>query len=59
MFKAACRDLGKDCDFTVEAETMDEIVEKFIAHGREAHGLTDADLSPGVIEMAKMFIRKI
>ena len=33
-----CRDCGVDCDFTVRAKSVQEVVDKCAAHARETHG---------------------
>lgn len=33
-----CRDCGVECDFTVSARTVQEVIGQCAAHAREAHG---------------------
>ena len=39
--RLSCRDVGVDCDFTVCAETEQEIFEKAAEHGRAEHGMNE------------------
>jgi len=42
MAKAiSCRDVGVDCDFQVQAETMEELLQKCAEHGKAAHGMSE------------------
>jgi len=34
----SCKDCGVDCDFTVRAKTIQEVVDQCAKHAREAHG---------------------
>ena len=52
MAKAiSCRDVGVDCDFQVQAETMEELLQKCAEHGKAAHGMNEipADLATKVM----------
>ena len=33
-----CKDCGVDCEFTVRARTIQEVVDQCAAHAREVHG---------------------
>jgi predicted small metal-binding protein len=39
--RLSCRDMGADCDFSVCAETEQEIFEKTAEHARTAHGMNE------------------
>lgn len=39
--RLSCRDMGADCDFTVCAETEQEIFEKTAEHARTEHGMNE------------------
>jgi predicted small metal-binding protein len=42
--RIACRDVGgMNCDFTAEAETEQELLQKVAKHAAEAHGMTSID----------------
>ena len=52
MAKAiSCRDVGVDCDFQAQAETMEELLQKCAEHGKAAHGMNEipADLATKVM----------
>lgn len=36
-----CKDVGMECDFTVEGKTEEELFRKAGEHAKEAHGLTE------------------
>lgn len=38
-YKFSCGATGLDCDFTAEAETMEELMSKIVEHGKEVHGM--------------------
>jgi len=40
-YQVGCRDLGRDCEFVAEGETIQELLELGAEHGRAAHDLTD------------------
>ena len=35
----SCREVGVDCDFTVQGETVEEVVEKCVEHAVNAHDM--------------------
>jgi len=39
--RLSCRDVGADCDFTVCAQTEEEIFEKAAEHARAVHGMNE------------------
>jgi predicted small metal-binding protein len=39
--RLSCRDVGADCDFTVCAQTEEEIFEKAAEHARAAHNMNE------------------
>ncbi|MGI0087755.1 MAG: DUF1059 domain-containing protein [Nitrosotalea sp.] len=39
MFKLVCIDLGFDCDFTIEGNDIQTVLEKFAKHMKEEHGI--------------------
>jgi predicted small metal-binding protein len=39
--RLSCRDVGADCDFTVCAETEQEIFGKMAEHARTDHGMNE------------------
>lgn len=40
-YKFSCKATGLDCDFTAEAETIEELMPKIAEHGKQAHGMTE------------------
>lgn len=47
MFTLACKDLGMaDCPFVAQGETKEEVMTKIGAHAMQAHGMTEADMTP-------------
>lgn len=34
-----CRDIGADCDFIAQGETVEEVIEKCAAHSKNNHGV--------------------
>ena len=39
----SCRDAGISCDWRVNAESEDEIVQQALEHGRQHHGIQVSD----------------
>jgi predicted small metal-binding protein len=35
----SCRDVGLDCDFKAQAETMEELMQKCSEHAKSDHGI--------------------
>jgi predicted small metal-binding protein len=50
-----CRDMNIDCEWVGRAETEEELVEKALEHGKEAHGL---DPTPELAEAVRKVIRR-
>jgi predicted small metal-binding protein len=44
MKELKCRDVGFDCDATIQADSEDEVMAQAAEHGRSVHGMSDADL---------------
>ena len=40
----SCRDVGMDCDFTAQAETTEELMQKCSAHAKSDHGIDEIPL---------------
>ncbi len=53
----SCKDFRKDCNFTVRAETEQEILDKCGVHACSAHGKCGD--SPEVREKIKPYIRAV
>lgn len=52
-----CQDLGMDCNFVVRGETVEDVMQKGAEHAKAAHGYTDADFTPEMIEKVKAAIK--
>lgn len=52
----ACGDVMPGCDFTAEAETEQELLEKVAKHAAEAHDIPEP--TPEVIEAVRGAIRE-
>lgn len=37
----SCKDVGIDCDWSVEAPTEEEIIAKAFEHGKKLHGISE------------------
>lgn len=52
-------DLGMaDCPFVAEGSTAEEVVMKSAAHGAEAHGMTEADMTEEKKAMAMSMVKE-
>ena len=57
----ACRDVGlfTDCNEVIREETEDEVIIRAAEHARQAHGMTDEQLSdPRAEERIRSLIRE-
>ncbi len=46
MYQLTCKEMGhEECPFVAEGESQDEVAQKLMAHGKETHGMTDADFT--------------
>ena len=53
-YQVGCRDLGRDCEFVAEGETIQELLEQGAEHARAAHDLTDDQLkNPAVADLVR------
>jgi predicted small metal-binding protein len=41
-----------DCDFVAQGETAEEVMQQGMEHAKEAHGMTDEDMTPELKEKA-------
>ena len=53
--RIACADLIPGCDFTAEAATEDELLQKVVAHAAHDHGVTE--VTPELSAKVKAAIR--
>lgn len=59
-YQGACRDVGMDCDFVAEGQTIEEVMAQAARHGKETHGYTDEQLQdPKMVERMKAVIKKV
>ncbi len=57
--KLACRDLGTDCPFVAQGETMEEVQADMAKHAKTIHGYTDAQLNdPKMVEKVKAAVKE-
>jgi predicted small metal-binding protein len=56
-YEPQCSDFRVDCDFTVRADTEEEIVDRCLEHACTAHGKCDASL--GKMEKIRSRIRSV
>lgn len=57
MKSLSCRDMGMDCDFVASGATEDEVMQQAVEHGKQAHGMSDADFTPELTEKAKAALK--
>ncbi len=57
MKTLSCREAGFDCDYLVQAETEEEIMQKGQEHAKSAHGLKEEDCTPEFKEKLKGLIK--
>jgi predicted small metal-binding protein len=56
MKQIACADVVPGCDFTAEAATEDELLQKVATHAREVHGIDE--VTPDLVKTVKSKIRE-
>jgi predicted small metal-binding protein len=54
-----CAEVGffPDCDGVMRGESDEEVMAKAAEHGREVHGMTDADFTDENVEKIRQHIR--
>lgn len=58
-YKFACSKVGFSCPFEAEGKTEDELMAKIKKHGKEAHGMTEAQINdPAMSRKVKAAIQK-
>lgn len=57
MKTLSCREAGFDCNYLVEGETEEEILQKGQEHGMRDHGLKDQDCTPEFKQKLKGLIK--
>jgi predicted small metal-binding protein len=53
--KFLCKDVGMNCPFEAHAETEEELMQKIMRHGKEAHGLNE--IPPELADKVKQAIK--
>ena len=61
MKEIRCSEVGffPDCDGVMQEETEEEVMAVAAQHGREIHGMTDADFTPENVEIIRSHIREV
>jgi predicted small metal-binding protein len=61
MKEIRCAEVGffPDCDGVMRGETDDEVMAEATRHGKEVHGMTDADFTPEAVEQVRSQIREV
>jgi predicted small metal-binding protein len=57
MKTLSCREAGFDCDYVVQGETEEEILQKGAEHARMDHGLKEEDCTAEFKEKLKGLIK--
>ena len=57
MKTLSCREAGFDCNYLVEGETEEEILQKGQEHGMRDHGLKEQDCTPEFKQKLKGLIK--
>ncbi|MFQ5889179.1 MAG: DUF1059 domain-containing protein [Gemmatimonadota bacterium] len=52
--RISCADVGLECDFTVTADTEDELLQVVAEHARDVHGIEE--ITPELLEQVKAAI---
>ncbi len=58
MYEFHCRDLGFNDDFVTRGDTMQEVMDSAISHGKECHAIKESDLTPELKEKIKSKIKE-
>lgn len=56
MATFACKDMGFECDWNISSDNKEDMMKEIAAHGMEAHGLTEADMTPEMMEKVEAAI---
>ena len=55
MPKFRCKDVGMDCPWEAEAESVDKLMELIVEHAKHDHGMTE--IPPEMVEKVKAAIK--
>jgi predicted small metal-binding protein len=59
VIEVACRDMGSTCPYIARGESMQEVLNNFMAHFKHEHGKTDEELNdPEMQEKIKAAIKE-
>jgi predicted small metal-binding protein len=58
MFSLSCRDMGMDCDFVADGASKEEVMQKAMQHSMQAHGMSEADMTPDMKEKAMSMMKE-
>jgi predicted small metal-binding protein len=61
MKEIRCAEVGffPDCAGVMQGETEEEVMAAATKHGKEVHGMTDADFTPEAVEQVRSHIRDV
>jgi len=59
MLSFKCRDVGFDCNYELNEEIDDEIINKVKEHGQRDHNLKEEDFSPTLLEKIRGSIQVV
>jgi predicted small metal-binding protein len=48
--------MGFECDWSISSDNKEDMMKEIAAHGMEAHGLTEADMTPEMMEKVESVI---
>jgi predicted small metal-binding protein len=56
-----CAEVGlfPDCDGVMQGETDDEVLAESAEHGKQVHGMSDADFDPATVQQVRSAIRDV
>ncbi len=55
MPKFKCKDVGVDCPWEAEADTVEELMQKIMEHAKHDHGMEE--IPPEMVEKVKKAIK--
>ncbi len=60
MKEIHCAEVGffPDCDGVMRGQSEEEVMAEAMRHGKEAHGMTDADFTPEVVAQVRSNIKE-
>lgn len=58
MFSIACKDMGIDCAFEAQAETMEDLMMQISDHAASSHSMTPDQMTPEMEEKLKAAVKQ-